>query len=117
MWLYFTLSYHPKDDEQTEYTNQTLEQYLHVYCNYQQDNWCELLLLAKFAYNNTISATTSVSLFFTNKGYHPNITVHSKCDIASTWAHDFILDLDKLQSTLKAKISIAQQHYHKSTDV
>jgi len=28
----------------------------------------------------------------------------------------FAIDLDKLQSTLKAKISIAQQHYQKSTD-
>ena len=34
MRLYFTSGYHPKDDEQTECTNQTLEQYLYVYCNY-----------------------------------------------------------------------------------
>jgi len=34
MWLHFTLGYHPKGDEQTEHTNQTLEQYLCVYCNY-----------------------------------------------------------------------------------
>jgi len=35
MWLYFTSGYHPKDDGQTEYINQTLKQYLHIYCNYQ----------------------------------------------------------------------------------
>ena len=34
MQLHFTSGYHPKDDEQTECTNQTLEQYLYVYCNY-----------------------------------------------------------------------------------
>ena len=34
MWLYFTLGYHPEGDEQTKHTNQTLKQYLHVYCNY-----------------------------------------------------------------------------------
>ena len=34
MWLHFTLGYHPEDDGQTECMNQTLEQYLHVYCNY-----------------------------------------------------------------------------------
>jgi len=61
--------------------NQTLKQYLYVYCNYQQDNWSKLLPLAEFAYNNTPSATTSVSLFFANKGYHPNITIHLKYDI------------------------------------
>ena len=38
MWLHFTLGYHPKGDRQTEHINQTLEQYLCVYCNYQQDN-------------------------------------------------------------------------------
>jgi len=38
MWLYFTSDYYHKNDRQTEYTNQTLKQYLHVYCNYQQDN-------------------------------------------------------------------------------
>ena len=39
MWLHFTSDYHPKGDGQTERTNQTLEQYLRVYCNYQQDNY------------------------------------------------------------------------------
>jgi len=35
IWLHFTLGYYPKDDGQTECTNQTLEQYLCIYCNYQ----------------------------------------------------------------------------------
>jgi len=65
----------------------------------------------EFAYNNAPSATTSVSPFFTNKGYHPNIIVHPECNTASSQACDFTIDLDELQSTLKAEISIAQQHY------
>jgi len=116
MWLHFTSGYHPEGDGQTECTNQILEQYLYVYCNYQQDNWSELLPLAEFAYNNAPSATTGVSPFFANKGYHPNITVHPKCDIASFQAYDFTIDLDELQSIVKAEISMAQQHYQKSTD-
>ena len=32
--LHFTSGYHPEDDGQTKCTNQTLEQYLRVYCNY-----------------------------------------------------------------------------------
>src|SRR5882724_8423608 len=35
MKLHFTSGYHPKGNGQTEQTNQTLEQYLQVYCNYQ----------------------------------------------------------------------------------
>jgi len=99
MQLHFTSGYHPKGDRQTECTNQTLEQYLYVYCNYQQDNWSELLPLVEFAYNNALSATTSVSPFFANKGYYPNITVHHKCNIAFSQACDFTVDLNELQST------------------
>jgi len=116
MRLHFTSGYHPKGDGQTKCMNQTLEQYLCVYCNYQQDNWSKLPPLAEFAYNNAPSATTSVSLFFANKRYHLNITVHPERDIASSRARDFTVDLDELQSTLKTEISVAQQCYQKSTD-
>src|SRR5882672_9766248 len=68
--------------------NQTLEQYLQIYCNYQQDNWSE-----QFAYNNTPSATTGITPFFSNKGYHPNLTVHPECDLASTCTHEFVTNL------------------------
>ena len=83
MKLHFTSGYHPEGDRQTERTNQTLEQYLRVYCNYQQDNWSELLPLTEFAYNNAPNATTGVTPFFANKGYHPNISVHPEQDLAS----------------------------------
>jgi len=115
--LHFTLDYHPKNDGQTECTNQTFKQYFWVYYNYQQNNWSELLPLAEFAYNNAPSVTTGISLFFSNKGYYSNITVYPEHDIASSQAHNFTVDLNELQSTLKAEISIVQQHYQKSTDV
>src|SRR6266511_1115200 len=63
MKLHFTLGYHPEGDGQTKWVNQTLKQYLCTYCNYQHDNWSELLPLAEFAYNNMPSETTSVSPF------------------------------------------------------
>jgi len=116
MRLHFTSGYHPKGDGQTERMNQTLEQYFRVYCNYQQDNWSELLPLAEFAYNNAPSTTTGVSPFFANKGYYPNITVHPKHNIAFSRACNFTVDLDELQSTLKAEISVAQQRYQKFTN-
>jgi len=76
MKLHFTSGYHPKGDGQTEHVNQTLEQYLRVYCNYQKDNWSKLLPLSKFTYNDALNATTGISPFLANKGYHPNISVH-----------------------------------------
>ena len=113
MWLHFTLGYHSEGDGQTK---QTLKQYLYVYCNYQQDNWSELLPLVEFVYNNALSATTGVFLFFANNKYHLNIIVHPECNIAFFQAYNFAIDLDELQSTLKAEISTAQQHYQKSAD-
>ena len=37
MKLHFTLGYHPEGNGQTEGANQTLKQYLRVYCNYVVD--------------------------------------------------------------------------------
>lgn len=67
-------AYHPQTNGQTERTNQTLEQYLRHYVNYQQNNWSELLPVAQFAYNNAMHATTKESPFFANYGYNPTIT-------------------------------------------
>jgi len=38
MKLHFTSGYHPEGDRQTKHTKQTLEQYLRIYCNYQQSD-------------------------------------------------------------------------------
>ena len=70
----------------------------------------------EFFYNNAPSITTGVSLFFANKRYHPNISVHPKYDIAFFQAYNFAVNLDKLQSILKAEITMVQQYYQKSTN-
>jgi hypothetical protein len=64
-------SHHPQSDVQTGRLNQTLELYLQVYCDYQQDNWYELLPLAEFISNNTQNALMHMSPFFAHKGHHP----------------------------------------------
>jgi len=73
--LYFTLNYYPEADDQTKHMNQMLEQYLRIFCNYQQSDWACLLPLAEFTFNNTPSATMNMSLFFTNKDYHLKLEV------------------------------------------
>ena len=77
-------AYHPKTNRQTECINQILEQYLHLYINYQQDNWVSLLLFAEFVYNNTLHSTTQVTPFFANKGYHLRFEI--RIDAASSLA-------------------------------
>ena len=116
MRLHFTSRYHPEGDGQTECSNQILKQYLCVYSNYQQDNWAKLLPLAEFAYNNAPSATTGVSLFFANKGYHPNISVFPERDMTSTQARDYTIDLDSLHQFLQEEMANAQKCYQGPAD-
>ena len=116
MRLHFTSSYHPEGDGQTKHANQTLKQYLQSYCNYQQDNWSKLLPLVEFAYNNAPSATTRVSPFFANKGYHPNISVYPERDMTSAWAHEYAVDLDSLHQYLHEEMANAQLRYQGPAD-
>jgi len=116
MRLHFTSGYHPEGNGQTERSNQTLEQYLQIYCNYQQDNWADLLPLAEFAYNNAPSATTGVSPFFANKGYHPNISVYPERDMTSARARDYAVNLESLHQYLREEMANAQLHYQGPAD-
>ena len=116
MNLYFTSGYHPKSDGQTEWTNQTLEKYLRIFCNYQQDNWYMLLPLAEFAYNNAPSATTGISPSFANKGYHPNLTIYPEHNLTSSHAKDLVVNLDELHQELRTTIYTAQWCYQGHAD-
>jgi len=116
MKLHFTAGYHPSADGQTERVNQTLEQYIRMYCNYQQDNWAPLLPLGEFAYNNTPNDTTGVSPFFANKGYHPSVTVYPERDLTSTRAREFVTDLDALHQELRTQMTAAQKRYQGPAD-
>ena len=64
-------SFHPQTDGQTERMNQTLEAYLRIFCNYDQDDWFDLLPLAEFAYNNATQESMKMSPFYANYGLHP----------------------------------------------
>jgi len=63
-------AFHPQTDGQTERQNQTMERHLRAFCNYEQDNSVELLPLAKFAYNNSLHASTRMTPF--RALYHRN---------------------------------------------
>jgi hypothetical protein len=64
-------AFHPQTDGQTERQNQTLEQYLRAFVNYQQDDWASQLAIAEFAYNNSKHSSTGMSPFYALYGYNP----------------------------------------------
>ena len=81
----------PTTDGQTERVNQSLEPSLRQYCNYEQDNWYDLLRLAEYAYNNSATTATQMSPFYINYGFHPQTTwpveKESKNPASRNYAH------------------------------
>jgi len=66
-------AYHPQTDGSSERTNQTLEQYLWVFCGTQQNNWHAWLPLAQYTKNSWPSATTKKTPFDLLIRYTPQI--------------------------------------------
>src|SRR5260221_1620648 len=66
-------AYHPQTDGASERTNQSLEQYLRIFCGTQQNNWHAWLPLAQYVKNSWPSATTKKTPFDLLIGYTPRI--------------------------------------------
>jgi hypothetical protein len=102
-------AYHPQTDGQTERLNQTLENYVRSYVNYQQDDWVQLLPMAQFAYNSSEAEGTKQSPFYANYGFEPEIhrqpRDHEQVPRAMTTADK----LKGLHDSLKDEIRFAQE--------
>ena len=116
MKLNFSTAYHPESDGQTEQMNQSLEGYLRLYCNYQQDNWPDLLPIAEFAYNNAPHSATQVSPFFANYGYNPHATLSLDVSVRDPNAHDFSRQFSELHDYCREQLAIAQSQYQTPAD-
>src|SRR5690349_17013938 len=64
-------AFHLQTDGQTEHANQTLEDMLHAFTSYQQDDWDLYLTAAEFTCNNAPNTSTGISSFKINAGYDP----------------------------------------------
>ncbi|KAJ1576523.1 hypothetical protein NDA12_006725 [Ustilago hordei] len=105
-------AYHPQMDGQMERVNQVVEQYLRMYCNYEQNDWTGLLDTAVFVYNNTIHNSIGVSPFFACYGWnlkaHPDIPQHLG---ANNPEHsEYLLDGKEHCKYLQEQIREAQHH-------
>lgn len=114
--LNHSTAYHPETDGQTERTNQTLESYLRMYTNYQQDDWADLLPIAEFAYNNAPHSATQTSPFFANYGYNPRATLSLDVAVADPTAHDFSKSLTELHTYCREQVAVAQAQYQVPAD-
>ena len=108
-------AYHPETDGQTERVNQTLEQYVRIYCAYQQDDWHQWLPLAEFAYNNSDHTSTGISPFMANYGYNPCIPVVAGATSSKPGAH-YVRTLDDVHQQVRATLASARERYKHFAD-
>jgi hypothetical protein len=66
-----SIAFHPQTDGETERVNQEIEQFFRVFCNFQQDNWSDLLPFTKFAHNVRTHSATGQSPFQVWYGFQP----------------------------------------------
>ena len=66
-------AYHPQTDGASERTNQSLEQYLRLYCSTKQNTWHTWLPIAQYTKNSWPSATTKKTPFDLLIGYTPSV--------------------------------------------
>lgn len=113
-------AFHPQTDGQTERQNQTLEQYLRSYVNYQQDDWLYWLPMAEFSYNNSTQSSTGMTPFFAMYGYHPTADVDTSEPTIPGQAPNASLlteELETLRKDLASRWAEAVEQQKKYYDV
>ncbi len=73
-------AFYSHTNDQTERQNSTMEVYLRVFVNWEQNNWARLLPIAEFAYNNTINANFGHNLFELNCEFYPQVLFEEDVD-------------------------------------
>ncbi len=84
--------------------------------NYQQDNWLDLLSQAEFAYNNITHASTGISPFFANYGFHPRFSLEILGDSVNPSAEERATRLGQVQQNLMAELKLTQEWQKKQAD-
>ena len=109
-------AFHPQTDGQTERQNQTLEQYLRIFCCFEQDDWAIWLSSAEFAYNDSVHSTTGFTPFYAYTGRHPHEGEWPKeaSDAATApQAMDVVAQVLSIQRTMKARLEDARAYQAK----
>ncbi|KAJ1582114.1 hypothetical protein NDA15_002728 [Ustilago hordei] len=104
-------AYHPQTDGQTERVNQVIEQYLRMYCNYEQDDWANLLDTAAFVYNNMVHNSIGVSPFFACYGWNPKAhpDIPQRLGVNDPGRFEYLMDGKERCKYLQEQIREAQR--------
>ena len=102
-------AFHPQTDGETERVNQEIEQYLRIFCNYQQDNWAELLPFAEFAHNIRSHAATGHSPFEIWYGYQPEFIPPLQFATTIPALEDRLRTMEQLRQEVAASLKVAAE--------
>jgi len=109
-------AFHPQTDGQTKTINEVIESYLRSYCNYEQNNWAEMLPITEYAYNNSKYSSTKISPVYTNYGYEPRTIWPTKVSFKSPASEMFSLYmtevLKKLSNNLERTEEMMGEYYN-----
>ena len=111
------IAFHPETDGQTERANQDIERQLRQYCNYMQNDWDVWLPMAEFADNNAVFATTGLSPFFVNKGFHSRMSFSpdpisyatTRERLLAAKAEDIIGTMQNILNYVRDNVEVAQK--------
>ena len=80
-------------------------QYLRIYTDYQQSDWSKLLPLAEFTYNNSKHSATTLSPFFANYGFHPQMSLLPRSpNSPNPAADDYVKTIHDTQDFLQSAL-------------
>jgi len=99
--------------------NQTLETSFRIFCNYEQNDWLELLPLTEFTYNNASQESTKMSPFFANYGFHPHFlaeSISTSTSHAAPAAEEFASYLHEVHECLVQNVNHSQDQQAKYYD-
>jgi len=102
-------AFHPQTNGEMEHINQEIEQFFRVFCNFQQDNWAELLPFAEFAHNVRKHSATGQSPFQVWYGFQPEFIPPVNFATHLPVVEDRLKVLDQIRHEVSAALQVATE--------
>jgi len=109
-----SMAYHPQTDGQSERTNQSLEQYLRLYCGSRQDDWAHWLPLAQYTHNSWPNLSTKKAPFELILGFTPQAHQPDR-EASIPDINDWVSHIKEAREEAQVAITKTQQKMIKSS--
>ena len=109
-------AWHPQTNGQMERINQELNQYLWLFVNEQQDDWYDLLPMAKFQHNNHVHSATQQPPFLLDTGCIPHMGFeprqnHSDLETVNKFMERMRMAIKEVKSAIRKAQEDMKRYY------